>query len=65
LKDKKILDFRLDQEFQWLEKDMEIVLPKIQKISTFEPLPFPLEKAKADTGVSAKSVVRGRPDSNR
>ena len=65
LKDRKILDFSLDMEFQWLLVDVNNLFALNPKNATFEPLILPFEKAKAGNFLPAKSVVRGRPDSNR
>ena len=65
LKDRKILDFSLDMEFQWLLVDVNNLFALNPKNATFEPLALPFDKAKAGIELPAKSVVRGRPDSNR
>ncbi|MDO8240722.1 MAG: recombinase family protein [Candidatus Moranbacteria bacterium] len=65
LKDRKILDFSLDVEFQWMIDDMNDSFALNHKIAILEPVTLALEKAKAGIELPAKSVVRGWPDSNR
>ncbi len=62
LKDRKIAYFNLNDPFSWLVEDASSLVPLN---ATIEPAFVGLAKGKAASHETARSVVRGRPGSNR
>ena len=62
LRDRKIVYFNLNDPFSWLVEDASSLLPQN---TTLEPAFVRLAKEKAVSCKTARSVVRGRPGSNR
>ena len=62
LKDRKIAYFNLNDPFSWLVEDASSLLPQN---ATLEPAITRMDKERTASSETARSVLRGRPGSNR